>query len=70
MLERSMTWGLAGAIGAAVLAALALVSVDRVTAGDCGSGCRDAYNQCRISTKGSPSCESKFTSCMQGCIRK
>lgn len=70
VLERSMTWALAGAIGAAVVATLALVSVDRVAANDCGSSCRNAYNQCRISTKGSPSCESQFTSCMQGCIRR
>jgi hypothetical protein len=57
--------------GLAVLAALIAIGVgsgDRVAAGSCGQGCKNAYNQCRISTKGSASCEIAFTRCMQSCI--
>jgi hypothetical protein len=50
----------------ALLAGAALLGAQPVAA-DCGGGCRNAYNQCRIATKGSASCESQFTSCMQQC---
>ena len=69
MLGRNFIWALA--CGVAILAALIAIGVgssDRVAAGSCGSGCRSAYNQCRISTKGSASCEIAFTRCMQSCI--
>jgi hypothetical protein len=55
----------------AVLAAsLGIASLERALANPCGANCRNDYNQCRIKTKGSPSCESAFTRCMQSCIRK
>jgi hypothetical protein len=69
VLGRKLNWALAG--GVVVLAALIAIGVgssDRVAAGSCGSGCKSAYNQCRISTKGSASCEIAFTRCMQSCI--
>jgi hypothetical protein len=53
-------------VAVAVLMASALI-LARPAAADCGSSCRNAYNQCRIATKGSASCESQFTSCMQSC---
>lgn len=57
----------------AIGAALALEIFGAVTpaeAGQCGASCRNAYNQCRMSTKGSPSCEVAFTRCMQSCIKR
>ncbi len=71
MLGRKVNWALMS--GLAVLAILLAVSFgtsDRVAAGACGAGCKNQYNQCRISTKGSPSCEIAFTRCMQSCILK
>jgi hypothetical protein len=70
VLGRKLNWALAGALAVtALLAAFGFASIDRVSANQCGASCRNAYNQCRISTKGSPSCESAFTSCMQRCIK-
>lgn len=71
VLGRKLNWALM--CGFAVIAALVgigLASGDRVVAGSCGSSCKNEYNQCRISTKGSPSCEVAFTRCMQSCILK
>lgn len=34
----------------------------------CAESCRAQYNQCRISTKGSPSCDAQFAACMRRCI--
>lgn len=36
--------------------------------GSCTEICRAQYNQCRIATKGSPSCDAQFAACMQRCI--
>jgi hypothetical protein len=54
----------------AVLAGAMLLAAQPVAADGCGASCRNAYNQCRIATKGSASCESAFTSCMQHCRSK
>jgi len=71
LLERRMTWALrAAAVAAAVLVGASLVSIEPVAAGDCAARCRKDYNKCRMDTKGSSSCEGRFTSCMQGCRRK
>ena len=34
----------------------------------CRSICLSQYNQCRITTKGSPSCDAQYQSCLQACI--
>ena len=76
MLERRMTWAPmtwamgAAAVAAAILLCAGLVPIDPVAADGCAARCRSAYNQCRIATKGSPACEGKFTSCMQGCRKR
>lgn len=57
-------------LAASVLAASMLAMANQVAADSCGAACRNAYNQCRIATKGAASCESAFTSCMQGCRSK
>jgi hypothetical protein len=36
--------------------------------GACTESCRSQYNQCRISTKGSPACDAQFAACMRRCI--
>jgi len=58
------------AVAAALLAGFGLVSIDRAAANACGASCRNAYNQCRIATKGSSSCEAAYTNCMQSCRKK
>ncbi|HWK32655.1 MAG TPA: hypothetical protein VNR51_03110 [Hyphomicrobium sp.] len=71
MLGRKLNWAVVCAVAlTAMLFAIGLASVDRVAAGQCGGSCRNAYNQCRMSTKGSPSCEVAFTKCMQSCIKR
>jgi hypothetical protein len=71
VLERKMTWALgAAAVAAAVLAGASIISIEPAAADGCAARCRSAYNQCRISTKGSSSCEGAFTRCMQGCRRR
>jgi hypothetical protein len=70
LLGRKLNSGLFAAVALAALVAGGLIMSNRVSANQCGASCRNAYNQCRISTKGSPSCEAAFTACMQSCIRK
>jgi uncharacterized membrane protein len=70
VLERRMSWALAAAALAALLVGAGIVSINRASANACGAACQKAYNQCRIATKGSPSCEAKYTSCMQRCRQK
>lgn len=83
MLGSKMKWSPVGAraqlgiaaIGAALVIGLILTlgvlnSATPAEAGQCGVSCRNAYNQCRMSTKGSPSCEVAFTRCMQSCIKR
>lgn len=71
MLAGKLNWAVPAALASLVLLAiLAFAAVDRVSANPCGAKCRNDYNQCRISTKGSTSCEAAFTRCMQSCIRR
>lgn len=69
MLGRSLNLALMSVAAMAVLT-LTFAASQGASANQCGASCRNAYNQCRISTKGSPSCEAAFTRCMQSCIRK
>lgn len=61
-----MFWTLAAVAAAMLAAGIGFIGSGPARA-DCASSCRSAYNQCRIQTKGSPSCEGQFTRCMQGC---
>jgi len=65
-----MSWALATLAVAAALLAFGLLSIDRAAANACGAACRNAYNQCRIATKGSSSCEAAYTNCVQSCRKK
>lgn len=35
----------------------------------CVAACRTAHSDCRIRTKGSPSCDAQFQACMRGCVK-
>ncbi len=53
-----------------------LVYADAVKEGEfdvansCAASCRAQHNQCRIATKGSPSCDAKLNQCLKGCLKK
>lgn len=61
---------------AALAAGLVLLTLARDGAppahanNSCAASCRAAHSQCRISTKGSPSCDAQLQSCLQGCLSK
>jgi hypothetical protein len=50
---------IAGAVGGA--------TVQFANADNCVSQCRNAHNQCRIATKGSPSCDAHLQACLDSC---
>lgn len=43
------------------------VKIEVAQAGQCVQQCRSAHNQCRISTKGSPGCDSQLQACLDSC---
>ena len=59
----------------AALAAIALLFTDAnvscafAQGNACASSCRSAYNDCRISTKGSSSCDAQYQACLRGCVK-
>jgi hypothetical protein len=68
--HRTMWALLVASIAAAGIAGVSLMASQPADAeGSCAAICRQAYNQCRIQTKGGKGCEGQFTSCMQGCRR-
>lgn len=42
-------------------------AIDMAQADQCVQQCRAAHNQCRIDTKGSPTCDGQLQACMDGC---
>jgi len=36
----------------------------------CAANCRAQHNQCRISTKGNPSCDARLQQCLQSCLKR
>lgn len=48
-------------------ATLAAALGGAASANSCASACYDQHNQCRITTKGSPSCDAALTQCLRGC---
>jgi hypothetical protein len=57
------------AVVAVAALALLLVAVggERADANPCASACYAQHNQCRISSKGSPSCDAALTKCLSSC---
>jgi hypothetical protein len=57
---------------AAVVAAIAGLTSDTTCglaqAGSCRSACLQQYNECRISSKGSPQCDAQYQICLQRCV--
>lgn len=60
------------AVPLALSVALQLVPVPQViaVADQCVPTCRQRHNECRIQTKGSPSCDAQLQACIQACIDK
>lgn len=61
------------AIAVAALMGLFTVTepnVELAQSDQCVQACRNAHNQCRISTKGSPSCDGQLQSCIDSCRAK
>jgi hypothetical protein len=58
---------LVAAIGGVSTSALAQ---RRIQAGMCTANCRTHHNHCRITTKGSPTCDTHFAACMRACIEE
>lgn len=70
MFARNPRW-----IAAALLAAFAVAgglagdsTCVQAQSSSCRSTCLAQYNQCRISTKGSPACDQQYQACLQGCV--
>lgn len=65
---------IAGGAMLALIAGLYAASLVAVTgpasANQCASACYAAHSQCRVSTKGSPSCDAQLSRCLSGCGRK
>ncbi len=57
-------------VAAASLIAGALLSPAPATANQCAQQCQAQHNQCRIQTKGSPSCDAALTQCLAACRGK
>ena len=36
----------------------------------CVAACRAAHSDCRIRSKGSPSCDAQLQACLQGCLKR
>lgn len=71
MIRRNFTRNVAlAALALGAAAWLGLNGVQMAQANSCVSSCRAAHSQCRIATKGSPSCDSQLQSCLQGCLSK
>lgn len=51
----------------AIIAAVGSATMQLANADNCVSQCRNAHNQCRIATKGSPSCDAQLQACMDSC---
>ena len=51
-----------------VFAVMIGTSVMAARADDCPSSCRQRHNQCRIDTKGSPSCDALLEACIRSCV--
>jgi len=57
-------------LAASLYATTSLVATDTASANQCASACYAAHNQCRVSTKGSPSCDAQLSRCLSTCGRR
>jgi hypothetical protein len=55
-------------LGIAVLGIVLMTGAPSAFANSCQQSCRAQWNQCRIATKGSSSCDAQLQACMQACI--
>jgi hypothetical protein len=57
-------------VASAAGAGLVSMSSNEAVANSCAASCHAGHNQCRIATKGSPSCDAQLTACLRGCAGK
>lgn len=70
MLKRlTIACGATLALGAVVMGASLLFVGDTASANQCANACYAAHSQCRVSTKGSPSCDAQLSRCLSSCGR-
>ena len=70
-MRRRLVFALVSAVvAAATLALSAFVLRGDATANQCANACYAAHNQCRVATKGSPSCDSQLSACLARCGRQ
>ncbi|MEO0672445.1 MAG: hypothetical protein AAFZ05_10515 [Pseudomonadota bacterium] len=70
LFDRRAVGGLAIALFLVTLGVGLTSNVATVEAQACKSGCLRAYNQCRIATNGSSSCDRRFQNCIRRCLRR
>ncbi|MEQ1696266.1 MAG: hypothetical protein ABL901_10555 [Hyphomicrobiaceae bacterium] len=51
-----------------VFSLMLVTGVMAARADDCPSSCRQRHNQCRIQTKGAPSCDAQLETCIRSCM--
>ena len=62
---------LVGALAAGLAMSLALVGgCGEAQGNQCAAQCYGQHNQCRLATKGSPSCDAQLTACLRGCASR
>lgn len=62
---------LGGVLAVGLAASLALSGGCAEAQGNqCAAQCYAQHNQCRMATKGSPSCDAQLTACLRGCASR
>lgn len=62
--------GLTLALAVGLLGVSQLIVREDASANQCASACYAAHNQCRVASKGSPSCDAQLSRCLSGCGRR
>jgi len=70
VIRRKQTWPAGLAVLALAATLMAAGTMQVAQANSCAASCRAAHNQCRISTKGSPTCDAQLQTCLQGCLSR
>lgn len=66
----TITCGVLLALAAGLSGASLFPVTGPASANQCASACYAAHNQCRVSTKGSPSCDAQLSRCLSSCGRR
>ena len=69
--RRDRGWAAVAGVLVASLAALCVVApAGPAEANQCAAACYAQHNQCRMATKGSPTCDAALTQCLRACAGK